>query len=80
MLFTYDLPTENRVTLHNFTLQEISLQIALQRQQVHSAKGQAGAALIQCATGDIEDLFTCRNCRRNAKDAVYKTNGNLQVK
>jgi len=41
------------------------------KQGVHSARGQAGTVLLQCATGDTEDSFACRRCRRNAQNTVY---------
>jgi len=61
-------------TLH-FTLQEMSLQIAMQ-QVVHSARGKASTALLRCATGDTEDSFACRGC---CIESLYKTDGNLHV-
>jgi len=33
-------------------------------------------ALLQCTTGDNEDLFACRRCRI---ENLYKTRGNLHV-
>ena len=75
VLFTYDLLTKYHTTLHNFTLQEMSLQIAMQ-QVVHSARGKASTALLRCATGDTEDSFACRGC---CIESLYKTDGNLHV-
>jgi len=55
--------TKYRIALRNFTLHEMSLQTAMQKQQgVHSAGGQAGTALLHCRADNGSHLMTHDPC------------------